>query len=391
MPPDRSSAQRTDAAFPSLSGTRVVIADDDRFIRAILENRLSAMGCETHQAANGADAWALILESNPSIAFVDLSMPDVDGYELMERIRAHPRTKHLPVVVITSSSHKAAIDRAFSAGATSFLLKPIRWSTFDSHVHYLLRLTRAAEESEAVVRSTDAALSVAGAVYRKALATSTMHLADIQSLINSAREDLSSSNAAAVESALAEVEVMSGKIDAALRSADRANQSICSSSALRRSRTALSELLAAAVEGCQTETLAVPIELNIKEPLFSVEVLCDPGALAVALSNLLDNAVLHAQAPVSVELQANLHEDFMLSITVIDDGPGMCPEFASACLAPLSGKTETATATVGLPLARALIEAHGGRLELRTSPGHGTAAMLTIPPDRIWLDRTAVA
>jgi CheY-like chemotaxis protein len=59
----------------------------------------------------------------PRVVFLDLKMPRVDGWEVLRRIRAHPRTADVPVVVLSSSDRREDIERSYALGANSFLLK----------------------------------------------------------------------------------------------------------------------------------------------------------------------------------------------------------------------------------------------------------------------------
>ena len=87
---------------------------------------------------------------------LDLEMPRLDGFEVLERLRADPVTRELPVIVVTGREDVAAIDRAFEAGATSFLVKPINWRLLSYQIRYVMRAGR----NEAAIRTReDPALS----------------------------------------------------------------------------------------------------------------------------------------------------------------------------------------------------------------------------------------
>jgi CheY-like chemotaxis protein len=374
---------------------RVVVADDDRLIGSLLDSRLTAMGCETRLAYDGAQAWQLILETNPNLAFIDLSMPEVDGYEVIERIRAHPRTKHLPVVVITSYNEAVEVDRAFASGATSFLSKPVRWSTFDSHVRYLLRLTQSAERSVAVARSAAASLEINSAIYRRTQASAADGMGDIRRRIALLQESIQDgidrrSICAALECLSAATEPVEG----ALREAEEWSRVLASGLVGDSRRVRLSEILRGAFEVCRETFGETTAPISISEGSGGYIIDCDPDTLTIAVANLLDNAVRHADTSRSIVLEADIKEDFMLAISVHDDGAGICPDLVNAFMFPADARREDMLLTsnsIGLALTRAIIEAHGGRLEIRTSPGHGTSATLIFPPARVWFGGEAAA
>jgi CheY-like chemotaxis protein len=65
-------------------------------------------------------------------------MPGINGFEMIERIRANPDFRRLPVVVVTSNEDVASIDRAYRAGATSFVTKPVNWRLLSYQLRYVL-------------------------------------------------------------------------------------------------------------------------------------------------------------------------------------------------------------------------------------------------------------
>src|SRR6185369_1737670 len=78
------------------------------------------------EAKDGELAWTAILEQTPDVALLDWNMPQLDGYELLKRIRADERFKKLPVTMTTSESNKTHLVAAIKAGATDYLIKPVR-------------------------------------------------------------------------------------------------------------------------------------------------------------------------------------------------------------------------------------------------------------------------
>jgi CheY-like chemotaxis protein len=73
------------------------------------------------------------------VVLLDLEMPNMDGFEVLDRLRADERTRRLPVVVVTGREDVTAVDRAFQSGATSFLVKPINWRLLSYQVRYVHR------------------------------------------------------------------------------------------------------------------------------------------------------------------------------------------------------------------------------------------------------------
>lgn len=125
---------------------RVLVVDDSRFVRTTFNHILSAWFA-VREEADGEAGWEAI-QADPSIAMVfsDLDMPKLDGYALIERIRASPesRIRALPVVVISGSQDEISRRRAREAGATEFISKSADAPEVLARIDKLLRLIKPA-------------------------------------------------------------------------------------------------------------------------------------------------------------------------------------------------------------------------------------------------------
>lgn len=375
---------------------RVVVADDDPIIRQLFVGRLAQMGCEALIAEDGAKAWKILRGARPvDLAIVDLDMPNVDGFSLIQCVRGHPRTRHLPIIVVTSRSDTAAIQEAFASGATSFLTKPVNWSTFGSHIDYLLRLTQGAHQSRTRAERAEAAIRIKDLVLRRTLDCGLKGGEAICDGLVRLRENLAAGRPASELAAeITGLEQRIATIQSVLTQAQSMTRSLCANVRGTEARVPLINILANA----QTRVQERSQERNV--PVFVVRmpegayVACDPEGISSAIAHLLDNAICFSPQGEGVTLEADVHPDGMLTVTVTDNGPGMDPDFYAARLNPMTDH-ETAEQTeadgVGLPLVKAIAQAHGGVLEIRSMPNQGTSAMLVIPADRVYLETDAAA
>ncbi len=104
---------------------RVLIVDDLRPNIKMLEARLLAEYFEVVSATNGQEALTLCREGKCDIVLLDVMMPGMDGFEVCRRLKADPRTLHLPVLIVTSLDQPSDRLRGLEAGADDFLIKPV--------------------------------------------------------------------------------------------------------------------------------------------------------------------------------------------------------------------------------------------------------------------------
>jgi DNA-binding response OmpR family regulator len=103
---------------------KVLIADDDPISRKLLQSYLQKWGCEVTAAENGAEAWSSFQGDEFPIVITDWMMPELDGVELVRRIRSGPRPGYVYVILLTAKGQKEDLVAGMDAGADDFLTKP---------------------------------------------------------------------------------------------------------------------------------------------------------------------------------------------------------------------------------------------------------------------------
>ena len=132
--------------FVEFDTARVLVADDDPILREFATVHLATPSVEVEVAEDGLVALERLQQGGVDIALIDLDMPRMDGFELIERIRWDETLKHLPIVVVTGREDMIAIDRAYALGATAFVIKPLNWRLLSHQLAYVLRNARAESE-----------------------------------------------------------------------------------------------------------------------------------------------------------------------------------------------------------------------------------------------------
>lgn len=146
---------------------RLLFVDDDPILREFALVHLTTAEARVETAADGLEALAAVEREAPDMMLLDLEMPNLDGFGVLERLRADPRYRELPVVVVTGREDISAVDRAFIAGATSFVVKPIHWRLLSYQVRFVWR----AHRNEASLRQARLAARIEASKSSEAMRT----------------------------------------------------------------------------------------------------------------------------------------------------------------------------------------------------------------------------
>ncbi len=128
-------------------GARLLIVDDDPLMRGIAAKTLRHAGFIVQDADGGAQALDLFERLPCDLLLLDVMMPDMDGYEVCERIRRLAHGARVPILMLTGLNDTASIELAYRAGATDFISKPINWALLSHRVRYSLRAGLAVESA----------------------------------------------------------------------------------------------------------------------------------------------------------------------------------------------------------------------------------------------------
>lgn len=129
-------------------GMRILVVDDERAIRRFLRASLSTHGHTIYEAANGAEALALIAEQRPDMVFLDLGLPDADGIKIIRQLR---EWSSVPVIILSVRDQEKDKIEALDAGADDYLTKPFGIGELMARMRGVLRRSSQAGASEPVV------------------------------------------------------------------------------------------------------------------------------------------------------------------------------------------------------------------------------------------------
>ncbi|MDP9002567.1 MAG: response regulator [Myxococcota bacterium] len=165
---------------------RVLIVDDERHNRQLLEVMLASEGFVFETATSGAEALAIVAQHPPDLILLDVMMPGMDGYEVAAQIKADFATKNIPVIMVTALDDRNAKMLGLNAGVEDFLSKPVDRSELRVRIRNLLRLKaygdyhdRYGQILEGVVDSREADLVESERLYRSTFEAAPVGIAHV--------------------------------------------------------------------------------------------------------------------------------------------------------------------------------------------------------------------
>jgi signal transduction histidine kinase len=372
----------------------ILIVDDDPIVRSFMRDALEDEGFTVVEAEDGAAACRVCAERLPVLLVVDVIMPQMDGFELCRELRSRPETRDVPILIATGLDDLSSIAKAYDAGATDFISKPLNWLILNHRVRYMLRAARAfnelrqnqqrllnaKEEAEAANRAKSEFLTNMNHELRTPLNAiigfSSMMRDELAGPLGGQYleytkiiVDCGSHLLAIINDILDIARAEAGRLNLSEEEVDIAGVVALSASMIRS----------------LAEKAEVECSFDVADdlPLFWG----DPTKLRQILINLLSNAIKFTPAGGKVRLTAKQEPEGGVSFCIEDTGIGIPADKMAVALAPF-GQVESSLARqydgvgLGLPLTKRLLELHDGTLEIVSEPGKGTGVTAHLPPRR---------
>ncbi len=110
-----------------MSAIKILLADDESIVLDIMAQRVAAAGFQVVKAKDGQEAWDKICSEIPDVIVLDLDMPKMDGWQVLNQLRSHPPSKKWqPVIIVSADSDVDDIHKGLSLEADHYLVKPCR-------------------------------------------------------------------------------------------------------------------------------------------------------------------------------------------------------------------------------------------------------------------------
>jgi signal transduction histidine kinase len=400
------TAEPTMAAEPSLSpanGRQVLIVEDNPDMREFIAFELQG-DYRVLRAANGREGVAAAVDVIPDLIISDVMMPEMDGYQLCRAIRGDERTKHIPIILLTARADMAMKIEGLEHGADDYLTKPFNAQELRAKIKSLLELRRLEREIQQRNEALEATLTElkntqAQLVQSEKMAGLGLLVAgmahEINNPINFAKNSLS-----VLQRAWAELKPLLPEGQTPVESVEDVDASLgIAKSGVTRTEEIVSQLKAfvrkdqnqkvecSVREGLEsTLGLIRPMvgrDLVVHADLQSTKlVLAIPGKLNQVWMNLLQNAVQAIGTTGEIWVESRDHEH-TVTVTVRDSGPGINEVHMARLFEPFFTTKPVGKGTgLGLSVSYQIIQDIGGRIDVRSEPGHGAEFTVVIPVAR---------
>jgi two-component system, sensor histidine kinase and response regulator len=360
-----------------LPAVKILLVDDLEENLHALDALLRGEGVELLRARSGREALELLLVNDVALALLDVQMPEMDGFELAELMRGTSRTRHVPIIFLTAGAHDAQrMFRGYEVGAVDFLFKPLdpvllghKVRTFvDLHVQRLER-DRLASELREMLRLTEMFVAVVSHDLRAPLSTVIMGAALLDTSLTdpAARTTLGRVRSSA--------ERMLGMLE----------------QLYDLSRVRLGGGIS--IEPRETDFLALAqrvfeeLRLAFGDRTLTFE--CDNGSatgmwdgarLAQVLTNLVGNALRYGTRDEGVEVRARCASPTL--IVEVHNGGEIPTDVRDKLFDPFRRGPEARGHDglgLGLYIARQIVVAHGGTIDVTSSREGGTTFRVQLP------------
>ncbi|NJL37840.1 MAG: response regulator [Leptolyngbyaceae cyanobacterium RM2_2_4] len=115
----------TNPQMPKAEGKRILLVEDDDANRQLMEDYLNHHDYVVSSIATGLDFLQIVIDFQPNLILLDLKLPDISGYSLLEQLQKSLTLAHIPVIVISAFAFRAEQKRALELGARQYFVKPL--------------------------------------------------------------------------------------------------------------------------------------------------------------------------------------------------------------------------------------------------------------------------
>lgn len=370
----------------------ILVIDDEPDNFDVIEALLSCGQGETraipnyqlHYADNGEDAIASLDTLCPDLILLDVMMPNLDGIEVCQRIKAMPRWQPVPIIMVTALTAKEDLARCLEAGADDFISKPVNAIELRARIESMLRIKHQYDQLQSFAQLQRDTINMLGRSLQELRGNMTSGLS----------EDLNASLTSVLGSiGILKTNMHQMKPDKTQHFLDLAHQSVLGLERLMQKF--LFYLKLESVERLTTNQDAVAVKPLIEyistikaeqfqrsnDLIFELKDLKVPVSytyLQRLIDELLDNAFRFSEPGTPVIVLCNATEK-SFEIRLVDQGCGMTEAQVSSASSSLRFDSDQSELGLGLKIVQKIVEICNGRLEISSIKNKGTKIHINLP------------
>ena len=356
-----------------LTGSILVVDDQPANLRAV-SALLSRHGYEVRTAGTGEEALEMAAVAVPDLLLLDMMMPGMDGFDLLQRVQAHPELSAIPAIFLTAAQDRDMLLRAFDAGAVDYVTKPFIPEELLARVtaHVGLKLTR--DRLERVAHQRQELVNLVAHDLKNPL-SSVLFASDVLRNAGCKPERVPRYLEMIYESAGDAL----GYIRRYLETQARRSEEPAPPAAT----TTLNEVLEWLVQRYELQLENRGLRMQISTPAVRSPVAIDGLVLRQVAENLVSNAMKYAPGS-TIDLSIRNSAPGFWQLLVEDRGPGVPPARQSQLFKPFTRLSDTDPADglssgLGLSLAKQILSQYEGNLWYEDREGGGARFVIELP------------
>jgi two-component system sensor histidine kinase/response regulator len=377
---------QSEAAAPSTDDVRghLLVVDDDAANREVLCRRLERQGHDVQTASSGRDAMRILGEAAFDLVLLDIMMPEMDGYEVLGRIKSDSTLQHIPVIMISALNELQSVVRCVEAGAEDYLTKPFNATLLKARIGASLEKKRGRDRESALYEQLQNNYKRLQELEQQRDDMRNMIVHDLRTPLTALiigiemlemDGTLSETQQEIIAIAAGGGRTLLGMINDLLD----VEKMESGSAQLQYDDVNAAALVAGAVAQvallAEESRSALVADVAADLPLFSG----DEKKLSRTLVNLIGNAIKFTGAG-TVTVSARQDDPHTIRFAVRDTGQGI-PAESFGRIFEKFGQLDSRRVGTGLGLAfcKLAVEAHGGRITVESTIGSGSTFSFTIP------------
>lgn len=334
------------------------IVDDNATAREVGTELLSTEPYDVVPLKSGLELLAHLEQVLPDVILLDVMMPEMDGFEVCQRLKAEPIWQHIPVILVTALDSRRDLVRGLEAGADEFLTKPVNGPELRARVHSMLRIKRQFDKLQDMMELRQNLAQMIVHDMRTPLSTA---LLKVDVLLN--YSVLYPDFQAGLETVMDQIRRLDSFMNEILLVAKLEQGELL----LDRSEVSLNYLVKATAQNFEIMADAQDIKLVHDLPPESPVVSLDASLFSRVLDNLISNALKFSPRGGTITLRVKPGDSCNHAcLQILDEGPGI-PEEKRESVFKLyeivkmksAGPTQTG---LGLAFCKMVVDAHGGKI-----------------------------